>query len=373
MKTQTQDATFIKHEKYASAMKYLIYNYDQSHESRDKQPRTPPGQRARGKSLSLGVVPRKRETDCDMSAFPSNVELTDDERTRVQEVIKKELRQTTAAYDFLQRVAGVGFKTVPSMNVTEMRRCLKHGRQRLQCNRPHAPLALCERILGNMTLGEFGHWLQLMYHLRRFVKGLVKSCNLTPNMQAEIVNVAQRQIILEFAEPPESALWCMEYSHAHYTVDTSAPDEFCTIVKAEAFSDPCSDDSAGESPRVATSRQRAACNQTSLSQPDHIEVRASEGSSSLAEHNAYRVVASDKPVARVTRKRSGRNTSRETNSTTEKAVSTADHVMLDGRVKVATLQINSRSRTSRGTEVRGTGSVADIAKESQVHKKRRLR
>jgi len=110
-----------------------------------------------------------------------------------------------------------------------MRRCLKRGRQRLQCNRPHAPLALCERILGPLTLGEFGHWLQLLYHLRRFVKGLVKSSNIPPQLQPAIVDEAQRRIMLHLEEPSESSLWCMEYAHAHFA-DDGAPDRFCTPV-----------------------------------------------------------------------------------------------------------------------------------------------
>lgn len=227
-------------------MRYLVYNYD----SKENQLVRKTLQAVAGEvatsagcndaGAGLPATPCHEPARSSYSAnlafatSSSDQSLTPDEKRRAHEIVRRELKQTTLANDILQRIHGVGFKSVPSMNVTEMRRCLKHGRQRLQCNRPHAPIALCEKILGQVTLGEFGHWLQLMYHLRRFVKGLVKSCNLTPAMQSEIVYVAQQQIVLEFEEPPEAALWCMEYAHAHYTTDSCAPDEYCSVVKQEA-------------------------------------------------------------------------------------------------------------------------------------------
>lgn len=362
----------MKHEKYASAMKYLIYNYDQTRDTYENNPvRRDEAAHVRNKLPNTSVPTsfgRRKDTDCEASAFPSNVDLTDDERVRVHEVIRRELRQTTAAHEFLQQVPGVGFKSVPNMNVTEMRRCLKHGRQRLQCNRPHAPLALCEKILGNMTLGEFGHWLQLMYHLRRFVKGLVKSCNLTPNMQAEIVNVAQKQIILEFAEPPESALWCMEYSHAHYTTDTSAPDEFCSIVKDDRFNETVVDDDADES---CCQDSKTTC--TVLS----------EGGRQRAPANFDAQVGEPRAnvPTRPCRKRPSRNSDEAALDTpetvvAEQKVTSSDHVVLEGNIKVAALRIQNKPRVSRTTRPRGAEDVheervIEEEKKSPANNKRR--
>lgn len=239
--------------KYANAMKYLVYNYGPGDAAESKAlltSFTATSSRSKRNDRCQGEGVTSRPSASLNLAFPtcSNEHfLTREERERARAIVHKELKQTTLANEILSKLPGVGFKTVPSMNVTEMRRCLKHGRQRLQCNRPHAPIALCERILGDVTLGEFGHWLQLMYHLRRFVKGLVKSCNLTPAMQQEIVFIAQHQIILDFEEPPEAALWCMEYAHAHYTTDCCAPDEYCSVVRPRSsVCDVASSDLANE-------------------------------------------------------------------------------------------------------------------------------
>jgi len=182
--------------------------------------------------------------------------LSREDVARIDDIIRKELKATARAYDILRSVPGVGFKDIPRMSVTEMRRCLKRGRQRLQCNRPHAPLALCERILGPLTLGEFGHWLQLLYHLRRFVKGLVKSSNIPPQLQPAIVDEAQRRIMLHLEEPSESSLWCMEYAHAHFA-DEGAPDRFCTAVEVAA-----GDDDGDEHGRGHSAERRESARKT---------------------------------------------------------------------------------------------------------------
>lgn len=166
------------------------------------------------------LVARPRASKCNESPDVISYTLTARQSEIVNEVISKELKSTVSVHEKLLQIApDVTFKKMLSMNVTEMRRCLKHGRQRLQCNRPHAPLALCEKIIANISLGEFGHWLQLMYHLRRFAKGLVKTCQLTTDMQAALVDKTQSMIMLSIPEHSESDVWVCDPAREAYVTD----------------------------------------------------------------------------------------------------------------------------------------------------------
>jgi len=135
-----------------------------------------------------------------------------DINTATMKLVREELRNAFEMHNLLKTFEDVNFGIAPDMPVTRMRRCLKHGRQRLQCNRPHAPLSLCERVIGPLTLAEFGHWLQLLYHLRRFVKGVVRGKNVGTATQTSILREAQNVLMLSLKEPNEEELWNMDYS-----------------------------------------------------------------------------------------------------------------------------------------------------------------
>lgn len=156
------------------------------------------------------------ETGTKSGETPAAESSVGEEERRKQEtidIVRNELKDAYNAYKALRDVPGTAFAKIPEMPVTQMRRCLKHGRQRLQCSRPHAPLALCERVIGPLTLAEFGHWLQLLYHLRRFVKGLVRGHNVSSSLQTQVLHEAQSVIMLHLDEPDEEALWNMEYAY----------------------------------------------------------------------------------------------------------------------------------------------------------------
>lgn len=194
--------------------------------------------------------------------------LDDQQARNVIGVVESELKTTVQVYNRLRECdPDVVFKKMLSMNVTEMRRCLKHGRQRLQCNRPHAPLALCEKIIGTTSLGEFGHWLQLMYHLRRFAKGLVKTCNLTTDMQAALVDHTQCMIMLSIAEHNETDVWT--YDPAECAYPTAQHKGTCArqnareierpaspVTSHEEIQQKCADDESAKGKRKMRARPR---------------------------------------------------------------------------------------------------------------------
>lgn len=131
----------------------------------------------------------------------------------LDELITSIFTQTCISREALSRYEGILQQPLHVNTVTEMRRCLKHGRQRLLCNRPHAPLSLSEKVLNNVTLTEFASYMQLLYHLRRFVKGLSISSLGKKYSQADIVKAAQEKIMVRVVEPSEPALWLFDCAH----------------------------------------------------------------------------------------------------------------------------------------------------------------